>query len=77
MSKKHKELLWLLMLWDLRGRMNDKELIELFKILCHYPLYFNIPEPIQDGYNFIYTIEIKDKFLDDLNIEGTQCLKKH
>jgi hypothetical protein len=65
MTKK-KELIWLLSLWCNRGNMGDKELIEYFKILCDFPEYFNVPEPIQRQGTFIYTIEWKNKFNEDL-----------
>lgn len=31
---------------------------ELFAILCEYPQYFTISEPVQKGTDFVYTIEI-------------------
>ena len=66
MEEKTNELIYLLNLWSMRGSMGDKELIELFKIFCSYQEYFEIPEPKQEGTNYIYNITWKDKFKEDL-----------
>jgi hypothetical protein len=65
---KQETLIYLLNLWSIKSHMGDKELVEYFKILCKFPDYFNILAPVQNGDSFVYTIEWKDKFKEDIHL---------
>lgn len=59
-SNSWKEQIWLVEVYSILkdNKCPFKQQKELFAILCEYPQYFTIHEPVQQGTNFVYTIDI-------------------
>ena len=55
-----KEKLWLMDVCSLfkDDQCSSKQQKKLFEILCQFPQYFTIHEPVQKGTDYVYTIDI-------------------
>jgi len=69
-TNKQKECIWLIEIYKLliSGKLSFQQTLECFKILCKYPDYFIIYEPLQNKTEYIYNIKITDKLINDLDV---------
>ena len=40
------------------GKLSFEQQKECFEIICKYPRYFTVHEPVQQGTDFVYTIDV-------------------
>jgi hypothetical protein len=63
-----KDVIYLMWLYEIviDSKLPIDQKVNIVTILMHYPEYFQIDGPIQDGDKYIYKMHLKDKFIEDL-----------
>ena len=55
-------IMLLLTLHNLFNKVGLEEKKDIFRTLCRFPEYINIPEPVQKGSEYVYSIGFTEKF---------------